>query len=251
MNIIMSGCSGSFGKAVRERLQNKGHLVFGVGLGGPHYIVDFLSELAISEDVVTDIFDEAENFFDGNTTGLINNAGITRIDFTSQHSLKDFIDVMHVNLTIPWLLSREFVRRTERDASTFGAENLGLRRIINTSSMAATSVLRASPGYCASKAGLESITKVMAKELAGKLPILVAAIAPGGVDNTDMVQQAIHDLVRTRGMSLEEANKYNRQSPFGRNMTHEEVVDVFDFAINKMPIYMSGTILKCTGGMGI
>lgn len=240
MNILFTGCSSSFGAAVRERLLAQGHQVYGVGLGGPEYEVNLLhADKFRLSNIVLDAQDKM-----GSVDCLINNAGITRINFLPEHSEHDWNQVMYVNLTVPFLLSK-YVMDLDRP------EGSAPVRIISTSSMGATIALRASPGYCASKAGLEMLMKVLAKEYAGKGQLITASIAPGGVDDTGMVVQAINELQRTRGMTAEEAEKYNRQSPLGRNMTHEELVEIFDFAVNKMPEYMSGTVLKCVGGMGV
>lgn len=181
---------------------------------------------------------------------LINNAGITRIDFIQKHSMKDFCEVVHLNLTVPFFLCREFIRWVATVAPEEYEEGHHAL-IVNTSSMATSIALRASPGYCASKAGLEAMTKVLAKELAGTLPVACVCIAPGGVDDTQMVRQVTEDLQRTRGMTKEQAEAYNRQSPLRRNMTHDEVWKMFDFAVNSMPLYMTGTVLRATGGMGV
>jgi 3-oxoacyl-[acyl-carrier protein] reductase len=248
MNILFTGCTTGFGKRIKLGLEAQGHKIFGVGLQGPDFFYDF-AKIGVEghpDNWVESVYTQAEEAL-GPIDCLINNAGITAIDFTAQHELHNFQEVLFVNLTIPWMLSKGLVAR---------ACNLGYgeypKRIINTSSMGATVALRGSPGYCASKAGLEAITKVMAKELAGTIsPFIICAIAPGGVDDTGMQRYAEQELVRTRGFTPEKAAVYNRQSPLGRNMTHEEVWKIFDFAVNHIPEYMTGTILKCAGGMGI
>lgn len=244
----MSGCCSSFGKTVREHLESQGHRVFGYGLGGPHFVVDLadpemMGVHGMPEATAKNIYSEALHFF-GETwvDCLINNAGITEIDFLENHTLDQFEKVIFVNLTWPFVMSKFFL-------SYHRARPIA--RIINVSSMGATVALRASPGYCAAKAGLEMLTKQMAKEFAQRHHIMTCCIAPGGVDDTGMVDQAIRDLQRTRGMTQGQAEAYNRQSPLGRNMTHGELVAIFDFAVNTMPQYMSGTILKCTGAMGV
>lgn len=240
MNILMTGCSRSVGATIREKLIAQGHDVFGMGIGGPDYEVDFLSDECPYE-VGRKAFATYANYHGGSIDCLINNAGITRIDFLENHSIREFEDVLQVNLTWPFGLCKAFLESREHTNS----------KIINVSSMGATLALRASPGYCASKAGLEMLTKGLAKEFAGRKKITVIGIAPGGIQNTAMIDFSIEELQRTRGMTEKEAIAYNAQSPMGRNMTHEELWEVFDFAVNDAPEYMSGTILKCTGGMGI
>lgn len=259
MNILFTGCSSGFGKYVRECLIDQGHSVFGVGLDGPDLMIDFLSmknDLYGLEMFANKTIDSASKYFSDYSIGfridaLINNAGITRMVWTPNHTVFDFNDVMFVNLMVPFALSqafvkhvREFMKKGENNADYF-------HRIINTSSMGTKMALRTSPGYCASKTGLEAMSRTLAKEFAGRLPISVTCIAPGGVDDTEMVRKVIENLQTTRGMTEEEAEKYNRQSPLGRNMTHEEVWQMFNFMVNDAPLYLSGTTLYATGGMGI
>src|SRR6185503_19811300 len=250
MRILMTGCSRSIGAYIRERLLEQGHEVFGVGLGGPDFESDFNAtypEPYSFEEELNHIFDQAEASMGGPIDVLINNAGMTKIDFLENHSLGDFSAVLNVNLVAPFLFCREFARRVKNDESV---PRERLRRIVNTSSMGTKISLRASPGYCASKAGLDALTKVLAKEFAGRLPVVVCSIAPGGIDDTEMKAQAIRELQRTRGMSEEQATKYFSQSPFGRGCTFEEVWKLYDFAVNSLPEQCSGTVLTMPGGMG-
>jgi len=263
MRILMTGCSRSIGAYIRERLLEQGHAVFGVGLGGPEFESDFNAtypEPYSMEQEVHHVFDQAEAAMGGPIDGLINNAGMTKIDFLENHSLGDFSAVLNVNLVAPFLFCREFARRVKNEVSTEQTRTgqvrneavvSGVRRIVNTSSMGTKISLRASPGYCASKAGLDALTKVFAKEFAGRLPIVICSIAPGGIDDTEMKAQAIRELQRTRGMSEEQATKYFSQSPFGRGCTFDEVWKLYDFAVNSLPEQCSGTVLTMPGGMGV
>jgi len=264
MRILMTGCSRSIGAYIRERLLEQGHAVFGVGLGGPNLEMDFnleAHEPLHYEEELSYVFNQAEDRLGGPIDVLINNAGMTKIDFLENHSLGDFSSVLNVNLVAPFLFCREFARRVKNDEQTphqfypsvdrSGYLKGRLRRIVNTSSMGTKISLRASPGYCASKAGLDALTKVFAKEFAGRLPIIICSIAPGGIDDTEMKAQAIRELQRTRGMSEEQATKYFSQSPFGRGCTFDEVWKLYDFAVNSLPEQCSGTVLTMPGGMGV
>lgn len=243
--ILMTGCSRSVGQYIADELREQGHQVFGVGLGGPDFELDFSYNYTQLEEVVREVFDKAAVDLNGPVDILIHNAAITHIDFMENHTLDDFDDVMNVNLKMPFALTREFVRRVIDEGT------LNMRRVISTSSMGTKTSLRASPGYCASKAGIEALTKMWAREFSNKLPIITAAIAPAGIDGTSMKLQCVEELQRTRGMSLNEAEAYFAQSPLGRNCTFDEVWKLFDFCVNDMPIYCSGNIFYMTGGTGL
>ena len=177
------------------------------------------------------------------------------MDYCPEHSTYDFQRVMWVNLTVPFMMGKAVVQQwiEHGDANyDLSYNRVGdHKRIINVGSMGIRMALRTSPGYCASKAGLEALTRVWAKEFAGRYNIATVTISPGGVDDTNMIDRVIEELQRTRGMTKDEAEAYNRQSPLGRNCTHREVAEVFDFAVNHLPIQMSGSELYMPGGMGI
>jgi 3-oxoacyl-[acyl-carrier protein] reductase len=253
MNILMTGCSRSVGQYISEQLKDQGHQVFGIGLGGPDYSYD-LTDVDLLDSDVEDIFDSAEEEFGGPVHVLVNNAAMTQIDFMEHHSLEDFLKVSNINMAAPFILTREFVRRTileQVDSYNPATYSGPFKRVISTSSMGTKTSLRASPGYCASKAGIEALTKMWAREFSNKLPIITAAIAPAGIDGTAMKDQCIDDLQRTRGMTEEEATKYFTQAPLGRNCTFDEVWKLFNFAINDMPVYCSGEVFYMTGGTGL
>lgn len=249
----MTGCSSGFGSYIRQQLLEQGHYVYGVGLNGPDYNLDFSEHVDFWKEDVSLCFSDAERHLAGPIDVLINNAGCTHIDFIENHTLEDFNRVMQVNLTAPFLFSKEFCKRAADQVYgrvtrfTVPQEY----RVVNTSSMGTAIALRGSPGYCASKAGLEAMSRVFAKELAGKLPVYFYTICPGGIENTEMWQHVIDELVAKRGMTREEAIRYNTQSPLGRNCEFEEVWEVFNFAVNKAPHYMSGTVLRMPGAMGV
>lgn len=255
MNILLSGAVHGIGGQLRETLSRmNGCKVFGVGLEGPDHKENFaaLPREALG-DMADEVFNRAEKYFKGPVDALINNAGITRIDFMPDHKISDFFDVLQVNLFVPFVLTRELLRRCV--SSVRGYTKLAEVRILNTVSMANRVALRASPGYCASKAGLEALGKVVAKETAGQGPgfplVTVANIAVNWCRWTGMGDQCIRDLQRTRGMTEKEAEKYVLQTPMKRTMNPADVWSMYKYALFDMPHYCSGCTLDATGAMGV
>lgn len=250
-NIFFTGCSKGFGSYIRNKLINQGHKVYGIGVHGPDYELDFnYGSREYHEFRCSDAFNLALEEL-GSLDVLINNAGMTKIEFMPEHTLEDFDSVLRVNLITPFIFSRLFIKYIKDTWSKESINKSNFARMIHTSSMGTKISLRASPGYCAAKCGLEGLSREFAKELAGRLPISSICVAPGGVDNTEMVDYIITRLQETRGMTKEEAERYNRQSPLGRNATFNEVWKVYDFAVNNSPLYMSGTTLYMDGAFGV
>jgi NAD(P)-dependent dehydrogenase (short-subunit alcohol dehydrogenase family) len=112
----------------------------------------------------------------GGLTTLVNNAGVVVSKPLFEHDENDWDRVMDTNLKGAWLVAQEVARRMV-------AHGRG-GCIINIASILGLRVVGGVPEYCASKAGLIHLTKVMALELA-RHNIRVNAIAPGYI-RTDL-----------------------------------------------------------------
>jgi 3-oxoacyl-[acyl-carrier protein] reductase len=230
-NVIMTGCATGLGASVKKALEARGCCVFGVGKHGPDYYADFeCTRGKAIRDTALSIFKTAQEFFNGEQPDvLVNNAGIMKGTFEPDDNilLEDYEAVTRVNVQWPYALSLCMVNvllTRERDIKP---------RIINTTSMCVDTAMSIYPAYCISKAALNMVTRQMAKAYADR-GLVIAAVAPALVEDTT------HFGVATK-----------QKSPLGRAMTHEEVSNVFVYAALDMPEYMTGTVLRCTGGMGV
>jgi len=134
---------------------------------------------------------------------LINNAGIVEpVAPLEDVSAADLERNLVVNLVAPMLLMRRFILATEGIAM--------LRRIVNISSGAGRRPLSGWSAYCASKAGLDMASRVVALEAQARhRPVEVVSLAPGVID-TDMQatvrsapEAAFADVERFRKMKEE------------------------------------------------
>jgi benzil reductase ((S)-benzoin forming) len=107
---------------------------------------------------------------------LVNNAGIVAPVGPLESSDPLAIErSVAVNLVAPLLLMRRFLRATEGVAL--------LRRIVNISSGAARRPIAGWAAYCATKAGLEMASRVIALDAKARhKPVEIASLAPGVVD---------------------------------------------------------------------
>ena len=106
---------------------------------------------------------------DGKIDILINNAGITKDNLTLRMREEEWNEVINLNLSTTFFLTKEILRFMVKNR--YG-------RIINISSVVASSGNLGQANYAASKAGLEGMTKSIALEVASR-GITVNCIAPG------------------------------------------------------------------------
>jgi NAD(P)-dependent dehydrogenase (short-subunit alcohol dehydrogenase family) len=245
-NVLLTGSRSSLGKGIREGLEKAGCRVFGVGLL-PEEDLQYNLQYCLTDSDASIIFNEAETSLGAPVDILVNNAGMTSVNFLEdQDPARDWSPVIHLNLTVPYLLSRYFIELVKAKQEYYG-ENKA--RVVNICSMAIKMAHRCSTAYNCSKAGLAMLTKSMGRECANRLPITFCSINPSAIEGTNMINGVIANMVAKRGFTPTEARAYaSKEAPIGRMSTIEEVVKVVTFMALEAPEYMTGTAIDFTGG---
>lgn len=160
---------------------------------------------------------------------LVNNAGTIRRKPAAEHPEEWWDEVIEVNLSAQFVLSREIGR---------GMIARGSGKIIFTASLLSFQGGVTVPGYAASKGGIAQLTRALANEWAGK-GVNVNAIAPGYVvtDNTQALQD---DPDRSKAI-LE-------RIPAGRWGRVEDFAGPAVFLASAASDYVNGEILVVDGG---
>ncbi|MBN2251779.1 MAG: SDR family oxidoreductase [Candidatus Altiarchaeota archaeon] len=155
---------------------------------------------------------------------LVNNAGIYPFKPFLELTEADWDKVLSTNLKSAFMCSREAAK-----AMADGG------RIINISSVAARIGYAGLAHYCASKAGMEGLTRAMALELAPR-KIKVNAVAPGAID--------------TPGAGMDEATRRETLAliPLGRIGLPADVAGCAAFLASKDADYITGQVLVVDGG---
>lgn len=231
----MTGCCSGVGASLRTALLAERHEVFGVGLQGPDLYIDFCSlEFAPTRERFFARLESAGPF-----DTLVNNAGLMELAPFPDYTAGQLERSWRVNVEAPFALMQKFYKMNRHREAPHGGF-----RIVNTTSMAPrVRPPRQCPGYVATKAALEALTRALATELAEDERWILCCIAPASIENTAMQRQGLRHLVERRGMTLADAEAYQRSSMMGRAVRHEEMVAVLRFALNDMPAAMSGTVL--------
>ena len=236
---IVTGASRGIGAAVAERLATDGFTVV-VNYSGDARPADALAAkiesgggraLAIKADVgnaaaVQAMFDHAEKTL-GGIDVLVNNAGIMKLAKVADSDEAMFDQQIAVNLKGSFNTMREAARRL-RDGG----------RIVNFSTSVVGTRLETYGVYTATKAAVEAVTAILAKELRGR-NITVNAVAPGPVA-TDLF------LI---GKSPELIERMAKMNPMERLGTPEDIASVVAFLVGPDGGWINGQVLRANGGM--
>ena len=186
--------------------------------------------LAVPGDIsdhtfVCSLFSQARDVF-GGVDVLVNNAGISHIGLLTDLSIDDWNRVIATNLTSVFSCCHEAVPYMVHQKSGC---------IINISSVWGNVGASCEVAYSASKGGVNSFTKALAKELAPS-NITVNAIACGVIDT------------RMNGcFDADERTALEAEIPMGRYGTPDEVA-ALAWQLATAPAYLTGQILTIDGG---
>lgn len=154
---------------------------------------------------------------------LVNSAAVMPKQDLLTISAEDWDAVMNVNLRAAWLCAVESARLMQPGSV-----------IINISDTGARKVWTGYPAYVISKAGLEVLTRLLARRLAPH--IRVNAIAPGLI-------------LRGENFPLEEWERLTQRLPLGHSGTEDEISKAVLFLLESM--YITGEVLVIDGGYGL
>ena len=119
--------------------------------------------------------------------------------------------------------------------------------IVNTSSRAGKFASAFMSSYCSAKAGVISLTKVLAKELAGH-GIRANCICPGQIQ-TELGQWGWNMRAFSKGMNAEQfQEELKKEIPLGRVGTPEECANVVAWLVSDQASFITGQAINVTGG---
>lgn len=238
--ILLTGSPVSTGKVVREHLEGLGYEVINIGDSSECEVVCDFGSSRFNSNQSDRVIKAAVRMGDTPPIALVNLAGITIMNKIDQVNSDDWDYLMRINLKAPFMLGQSFLDIQPDYEKTNNPV------IVNIASMGYKIPLRHSTSYCASKAGLVAITKQMAKEMGKKAKII--AVAPGSIENSNMIEQVINIMMQLRSISKKEATDYVKNgTPLGRMQTMEEVARMVQMAI-EAPDYMTGAVMEAPGG---
>lgn len=239
---LITGGSRGIGKEIVTTFLRSGASVYFIDLTASEFMDEYqalakengvicsFSECNVADEeqvstVVKGIVEES-----GGVDVLVNNAGITRDGLVFRMSEQNWNDVITINLTSAFFMSKAVAR---------GMIQKRTGSIINVSSIVGVHGNAGQCNYSASKAGLIGLTKSLAKEVAGR-NVRVNAVAPG------FIQTAMTDK-----LSDQQKEALSTQIPMVRLGQPEEVAKVILFLASDLASYVTGQVILIDGGMGM
>lgn len=161
--------------------------------------------------------------FDAPLTVLVNSAAVMPAGHPRDLELKDWNSALDLNLRAPFLLAQEAAKRMSKG---------GL--IVNITDIGAQKAWSGYPSYTVSKAGLETLTRILARAFAPD--IRVNAIAPGLVLPSDVVTE-------------DQWGRLIERLPLKRPARLEEIASTLEFLVQNE--YITGQTIVVDGGYSL
>ena len=243
MQILITGATGSIGRALCEHFAAAGHIVIGVGrskntLGG---VVRPSSDcfVALEQDLVLPDAStamlaklEARDLSPNVLVNCARSIASLRIEADGLVTRQNFLDEYLLDVVVPYELTMALARHPARS----------LRSVINIGSMYGSVVpnrylyddfdAQSPIQYGVAKAGLVHLTKELAVRLAPQ-SISVNCVAYGGVEGR---------------ASSEFMSRYGKLAPTGRMLKHYEIAAPVNMLISNASPSVTGQVIHADGG---
>lgn len=236
---LVTGASGGIGGAIARALHGQGAAVVlsGTRAGALESLRDelatraFIAACNLSDTAsVEGLPRAAEDAAGAPIDILVNNAGITRDNLFMRMKDEEWDQVIAVNLTAAFRLSRAVLR---------GMMKKRWGRIIQVSSVVGATGNPGQGNYAAAKAGLAGMSKSLAAEVASR-GITVNLVAPGfiGTAMTEVLNDQQKETIKAR-------------IPLGRMGAPEEIAAAVVYLASQEAAYVTGETVHVNGGMAM
>ena len=233
---LVTGASGGIGEAIARQLHAQGATV---GLHGTR--VERLEALAADlgdrvmmfpadlsdRDAVSALGKKAEEQLEG-VDILVNNAGITKDGLFVRMSDDAWDQVLEVNLTAVFRLTRELAHPMMKRRNG---------RIINITSVVGVAGNPGQANYCAAKAGMIGFSKSLAQEIAPR-NVTVNCVAPGFIESA-----------MTEKLNEKQKEAIMGAIPMRRMGNGAEIASAVTWLASNEASYVTGQTIHVNGGM--
>jgi 3-oxoacyl-[acyl-carrier protein] reductase len=238
LNILITGASGGIGTSLSRAFASSKANLFLIG-SSPDKISKLQKELPSRDNINYFSVDLSErenvnNFCDsiidqyGGISVIINNAGITDDNLFMRMSENSWDKVFAINIDASMTICRKFIR---------GMVKNKWGRIINISSVVASTGNPGQSNYVAAKCALNGLTKSLALEVATR-GVTVNSISPGFIDTA-----------MTAKLTDDQKLKITEKIPMGRMGTGDDISSLVSFLVTNEAGYITGQNIHVNGGL--
>jgi len=185
----------------------------------------FAADIA-DEGAVSDLFDSIDDHF-GRLDVVVHTAGINRPAALTELDLADLDAIHRVNVRGTFVVNQQAARRI-RDGGS----------IVNVSSTMVRVAPPALSAYAASKSAVDTLTRILAKELRGR-DITVNAVAPGPTATAAFLSST----------PAEEQEQLAALPPLGRLGRPDDIAGVVSFLVSAAGRWVNGQVVYANGGL--
>lgn len=235
---MLTGATRGLGLAIAQRLKKEGYHVIATGRKLTPELDALVNESELQGKVSFYAFDlsateEIHDFVQsivkdhGPIFGLVNNAALGHDGVLATMHDSQISELVNVNVLSPILLTK------------YASRSMLMKRrgrIVNISSIIATTGFNGLSVYGSTKSAMTGFTKSLSREL-GKRGITVNAVAPGYMA-TDM----------TQGLQGSKLESITRRSPFGKLATVEDVAGSISYLLSEDAKMITGTTITVDAG---
>jgi 3-oxoacyl-[acyl-carrier protein] reductase len=235
---LVTGGTGGMGRAIAAKLAADGFDVAVAYTGSVDLADAAVKEIAdrgrcgaafaadvADEEAVSALFDAVQDRF-GHLDAVVHTAGINRPGALADLDLADFDEIHRVNVRGTFVVNQQAARRVHEGGA-----------IVNVSS----SMVRFAPpelsAYAASKAAVDALTRILAKEMRGR-DITVNAVAPGPTATAAFLHST----------SAEEQQQLAALPPLGRLGSPDDIAGIVSFLAGPAGRWVNGQVVYANGG---
>jgi len=235
---LVTGGTGGMGRAIASKLAADGFDVAVAYTGSVDLADAAVKEIAgqgrrgaafaadvADEEAVSALFDAVGDRF-GHLDAVVHTAGINHPVALADLDLADFDEIHRVNVRGTFVVDQQAARRVRAGGA-----------IVNVSS----SMVRFAPpelsAYAASKAAVDALTRILAKEMRGR-DVTVNAVAPGPTATPAFLHSTPAD----------EQQQLAALPPLGRLGTPDDIAGIVSFLVGPAGRWVNGQVVYANGG---